>query len=330
VDTKNLTLSLDDTNFSTFTECQRKFHYYHNLRRESNRHNEATSFGSIWHVAMKQHYSRLPTAVITKTIEDGFAKIPLPESHRTLDLLLRGFAQYTKDFPRPKEPFHVTVRPWTVEDGPVEKALRNKNGDPVYPRLEMPFELPFCDLEVGGKTYTIKWKGRIDGIVQSKDTGMLSVMDHKTTSILGQSLFNTFLLSNQFQGYMWAASVLMGQPVHSTFANVAAFRKPSKTGKEIEFHREMIFTNDNQLAEWKENTTLVLRDLLEKQVKALKENDFHATEKPFTQNYRNCVGKYGTCAYHKVCTTPKEYRQVILYSEDYKEVTWDCLNIDEV
>ena len=38
-----------------------------------------------------------------------------------------------------------------------------------------------------------------------------------------------------------------------------------------------------------------------------------------------CVGKYGPCEYKQVCGLEPQYRELSLYSNEYRDVTWDPL-----
>ena len=323
------TFSIDNSAFETAIGCPRAYHYQQNCKRVTNSHREPLAFGQIWHQAMRMHYSRVDPNDILATITQLFEALPTQHlTHRTCDLMLRGYIAYRKQFPLKDERFLVKAREALPED---RYTVVSKSGVKVTPMLEIPFEYTLSSFAVvEGEPWEIKWKGRIDGIGQLKEDGSPCLIDHKTTSMLGASLFNSFELSNQFMGYCWAASQLLGTPVRKAIINVAAFRKPSKTGTEIEFQRHTLTFSNEQIEHWERNIHILAKQLITYQTLADEGNDFTASERAFPTFTRNCVGKYGTCEYFGTCTMPTSFRQSHLYSEQYKDNTWDCLATEEV
>lgn len=82
----------------------------------------------------------------------------------------------------------------------------------VFPDLvEIGFTYPLAD--------DVMFYGRYDGVVEEKASGQLYVMDHKTTGQLSSDWAETFRLSTQMTGYIWAAEQLMGKRITGAIIN---------------------------------------------------------------------------------------------------------------
>lgn len=162
----------------------------------------------------------------------------------------------------------------------------------------------------------VYWTGRIDLIV--KDQGGLWVMDHKTTSMLGPTFWDNFVLSSQMIGYCWAAEkVVVREPIKGVIVNAIAGRKPTRTGVGTEFHRRHFYYSEDQILAWKKNTIALVGNFLS----ALKSGFF-----PMSTTW--CIGKYGKCRYHDVCSLPEKDKLPYLYSDYYSDNTWSPLTED--
>ena len=160
----------------------------------------------------------------------------------------------------------------------------------------------------------VYWTGRIDLVV--KDQGNTWVMDHKTTSMLGPSFWDTFTISSQMLGYCWAAEkVLLDGPVRGLLLNAIVGRKLTKTGVGTEFHRKHYYYTQDQIEDWKTNTIALVSMFLG----SLKAGFF-------PQSTAWCVGKYGKCRYHDVCSLPSNQRHSLLHSDQFTHNTWSPLN----
>ena len=90
----------------------------------------------------------------------------------------------------------------------------------------------------------------------------LWIMDHKTTTILGENFFADFLNSQQTIGYTWAAQQLIGKPIEGLYLNAIAIRKQTKTGTPFEVHRKRFPYEQERIAEWTHNTLTLVSDFL--------------------------------------------------------------------
>lgn len=321
--------SIDNSSSERFTTCSRSAEYYIVRRREVAAPAPALAFGKAVHsgLEIKYKYELTPAVkqrqleLVTKAFQDN----PVPEDdHRTLDRAMDVIEKYDKKYP--VELFDVATHPLTLE-----------------PCVEMKFELPLGKIEVNdwipvwttlninddqlklrwnGETQQhevyissiyVLWTGRIDMIVRMD--GLLWVLDHKTTQMMGPQFFEDFKLSNQTVGYAWAAQQIMELPIAGLILNALCVRKPTKTGTPTEFERRRFLYDQEQIHEWHENMLVLVSDFIH-----------HLARGYFPMETKWCFGKYGRCQYHDVCCAPAKNRDELLGSNDFKDVTWNPLN----
>lgn len=179
-----------------------------------------------------------------------------------------------------------------------------------FPIVEKPFCLYAGDVD-GTKIFYI---GRID--LAYRDGQHLYVLDHKTSSMLGLSYWQDVAMSEQQRGYCWALREVLGEEPLGYVINVLACRKPSKTGKAIEFARNTTFTREpaGQLDEWRENMLNQVSEFL-----------WHVKRNIFPRHHKHCVHKYGTCEFYSCCELPPQSRETALMGSPFKESDWSPL-----
>lgn len=303
-------IHIDNTNKELFETCARAAEYYSIQRRERAGSKAALDFGGVIHEALvprKLVMSGESTATFTEwtqqqqqIIIDFYANNPVGmDEWRTPDRAIEAICLYNKTYPIEAEPFKMIA-------GTVEMPFKIKLGE--------------ADLDTTVQTHTgpvfikkviIYWTGKMDGLV---DYGSILVLDHKTTSVIGQQYYDDFVLSSQMHGYVWSARKL-GHDAKGLLLDVLGLRKPSKSGTPNEFQRQRYFYTDEHLAEWEKDTFTLIVDFLE-----------HWCRSYFPKSPKWCHGKYGKCQYWDVCTSLPEQRQGVLDSELYQPVTWSPLN----
>jgi hypothetical protein len=300
-------LHVDNSSKELFETCARAAEYYTVYRREGKAERAALFRGTVIHKALAQRKLWRPN-ITDKQFEPEQMAVILnaymdkdfgPDEWRTAEHAINTIIAYNKHWPIESEPF-------TVVEGTVE----------------MPFRLLLgtanLDTEVqthAGKFYVkdvnIYWTGIVDSIV---DYGVPLVMDHKTTSILGPTFFDDFVLSSQMMGYVWAANKL-GHHTVGLLLDAIAGRKPTKTGVAVEFQRQRYFYSPEHLMEWEKDTFTLITDFLE-----------HLCRAYFPKTTKWCFGKYGRCQYWDICSQQPDHRAAMLHSDLYKPVTWTPLN----
>ena len=161
----------------------------------------------------------------------------------------------------------------------------------------------------------VQWTGVIDLGLTSQ--GQRWVMDHKTSSIGGQTFWDQFTLSQQLRGYIWAAQSITGHTYEGGVVNALFGRKPSAKGqgKDLELERQWIHYRPDQISEWHTSMTSIVVDLVHRVV----------TDN-FPEHSNACVGKYGRCTYLDVCSMPRDARLTMLASDQYADNVWNPLD----
>jgi len=163
--------------------------------------------------------------------------------------------------------------------------------------------------------------------------GSLFVMDHKTTSMLGNGFYEQMRMSAQQKGYCWSFEQLTGQKVRGYQVNTIRVKEPpkyvtegkasSRTGKvttaeswwDESLQREKYLLSDGELNEWHRNT-----------IGLIKEFFWHYQNDYFPKKTSWCVSKYGKCTYYDVCSLfPSEQRGILLHSGNFQENKWTPL-----
>lgn len=313
-------LRIDNTTLEYFQACSRASEYYTINRRQAVP-GAALSFGGAIHLGLETFYREgySPTS-LTKAIAitvDYLAKTSFrdPDEWRTPaiaeDTIRKYFTHYSAFDP---------IKPIEVEGKPfIEKGFSLILGE-----IDVNAELPYSSKQLTSSSdpdnifvskLIILWSGRIDIAATCGDPSIY-VVDHKTSSIGGAQFFADFMLSQQMVGYNWALRQLL--PDHNiagTIVNAIIQRKPTKTGRALEFERQTYFHTDWHVAEWKTDVMHYI------------ENYIHSLSTGyFPKCTKWCFGKYGKCAYHDVCTLPPPQRHIMLNSAEYTNVTWSPLD----
>lgn len=298
-------LHVDNTSKELFETCARAAEYYSVKRREGATERAALFRGSVIHEALGIRKRALPTEadifekaqiahILARYRDKDFGE----DEWRTAEHAVNTIIEYNKQWPIASEPY--TIIPHTTE---------------------LPFRILLGKAELNSKVSThagtfpvrnvyIYWTGIIDALI---DYGQLLVMDHKTTSILGPTFFDDFVLSSQMNGYVWSANKL-GYPVTGLLLDAIAGRRPTKTGVPHEYQRNRYYYEPEHLAEWEKDTFTLIEDFLE-----------HLCRAYFPKSPRWCFGKYGRCQYWDVCSQLPERREALIQSDLYKPVTWSPL-----
>ena len=292
------TIIIDNSGYSNIEECHRKADYYLMERRELDQNKDALVFGTNIHTALEARYristdmlSDVEQSTVFATLSDSFMTNPVSEAnYRNLDYAHRLMKKYLSEYPR--ESFDIMM----VEG---------------KPQLEVTFALP---LGLIGDIQVII-TGKIDLIYRRGES--YGIMDHKTSSVLGPTYYESLDMSTQPMTYLWAAKQIYGPPADIVF-NVVGTRAPRKDGSiNFEFTRHQIAYNPEKIEEWRQEvlTNIAVYHSLYQQGKT-------------TRNTNQCIGKYGRCPYLDVCSLPKNQRMQMLQSNLYKDVTWNPLETE--
>lgn len=348
----------DNTALEKIKRCHVTGQNYLVLQREAHAKTAALTFGGAIHAGLELFLYHQWAGYTGPVVEDEattaenlavstyFLNNPAPpDKYRTLANAIEVLKHYRD------RSNHLLYPDYEWE------ILANADG----PLIEKAFELPLGVLEVGAhiqmpwlsreiifnlnsaqdqKDYQdavfvshihLAWSGRIDAIARTHSH--TCIVDHKTTSIVGDQFTQSFQLSSQVMGYAWAANQLF--PDLGPFAfcfNAIALKKPGigqglmsrgpKGGEPpLSFFRAFFpnttdgFYTPERLESWRYDTVTFLEDFIHSVVR-----------NHFPMNDRQCFDKYGQCPYHGVCTIDNPVvRRKLLMSEAFKDVTWNPL-----
>lgn len=321
------TLVIDNSSIESFQTCPRLAQYTISRRLRPAGDRVPLRFGGIVHRILETRYrSGVPlheqtpavTAAMVDIASTEFTSWSPPEDdHRNYDTTIKLIQEYGKQYPY--ESFDI------VHLG-------------AHPAIEVPFALPLGRIPVRANIFiqpitrapdgilvtagdpveqyldyiAVVWSGKIDLVY--RDAGGVYIMDHKTSSIATNMA--EFELSHQFKGYEWAVGSLLGYPVSGTCINRIVVRKPSRTGTQFSFDRKLIPSSPALIAEWRTDMLYIISDYVEMVRRAY-----------MPKHTAWCVGKFGTCPFHRVCLLDSpEQREVMLTSGEFETNTWSPLN----
>lgn len=323
-------LEIDNSSLEKFTTCPRSAENYLIHSREAARSSSATQFGKLFHTCVElsliHGYNDATKAKQRELIAEHFLYNPCsPDDYRTADQMVAILDAYYKLYPAETfevyhdENGHFVERPFKIElcTIPVEGRLpysREQILAPWSPTQQWRPDISNVGTEeVYVRNLHVFWTGRIDLLLRQSDA--LWVLDHKTTSMGGETYYNDFVLSQQTVGYTWAAQHITGQSVNGLILNAVIARKPTKTGRAIEFDRRPYIYSPERCAGWEENTKHIVGDFVSNLARGY-----------FPMHTKWCMGKYGTCPYWDNCALPAHQRLGDLSSEHYRDVTWSPIN----
>lgn len=312
-------LVLDNSACEKFITCPRSAEFYLVHEREAFARNAALVFGGALHAGLELLHNGAPIEAQDNAVRSFFRNHPAPpDEYRTEANALEVLRLYR---------IESNIR----EDYKWE-ILRDANGLIV----ERPFELPLGVVPVDAviklpqwseartvRDIHVAWSGRIDLVTSVM--GASFITDNKTTSIGTEAFIQDFQLSNQTQGYVWAAKKLWPELNVTGFClNALWFKKPTSSGPlnekgpkggepALRFFRSYFKYEDRTIERWEHNALTIVSDFIHNLVRS-----YHPMHTKW------CFGKYGRCQYHDVCCIQDEATAMrYLQSEVFKAVTWD-------
>lgn len=312
-------LQIDNSTMEKFQTCPRSAEYYCVNRRERPG-KAALVFGGAIHEGLEAYYKgdkNNPNLLqfMIEASSNYFIKHTYDpgEDYRTPAYAADVLAQYYQH------------RSYSDDITPIDYK-----GSPA---VEMPFALNIGCIDLGKtlsypssqlladgdsnplfiKRLHIQWTGKID-LVGTDSMGRIHVVDHKTSSIAGGNFFLDFEMSQQTRGYTWAIKHLLDITPDFFTVNALFVRKPTRTGKGVEFGRSSFHYDEDSLTEWHSDTMSAIESFVHSLI--------HANFPKYT---KWCIGKYGQCPYFNVCKLHSSKRPGALASNDFVNVTWSPL-----
>jgi hypothetical protein len=132
---------------------------------------------------------------------------------------------------------------------------------------------------------------RADLIVRDRDTGLIWIVDHKTTSKITARTANSFVLNGQFIGYRMLGQAFFGEKFGGVKLNLIQLKED-----DYDFKRPRLPPSPNTADRFK--TTILFGETMIATMTAL-----YGTDKPWPQAFATdtCIGRYGTCPMHDIC-----------------------------
>jgi hypothetical protein len=309
----DLLLRIDNSSLEKFITCPRSAQYKLIENRESPG-SPAMAFGSRIHECLeltyKEGFTQESFDKCMKLIEIRYKDEPFPEDEwrsqsQAEKVIQLYYNRYQLDFD-------------TFEPLFVEKAFSLPLFTlPVYTSLPISAEKLLGETGETTNVYVerihVYWSGKIDLGVNVRMGNLKTVWDHKTSSVTGPQFFEGFQIGQQTVGYVWATQKLLALPTPPSFVlNAIGVRKPTRTGTNIEFARMPYVYSDFHLAEWEQDMMYLVSDFIA-----------HLKQAYFPKATAWCMGKYGKCEYHGVCTQESPTtRKTELFSSTFHDVSW--------
>lgn len=319
-------MRIDNFALTMHQSCPAKF----NLRMIHGwtvRHRSAAlGFGGALHHGLAAWYRTTDPRQALEAIEGKWDPSIPPNDYRTLNKCLEVMADYIKQYR--SESFKIVGKlvgnpiieqTFTLELGmylPCHLSYLPKiDADGVVwedsgPARRKCFEDKLVDPEVakclcGRDREPIEYGGIFDGLVEA--TGHVYILEHKSTSQLGQYYFEQFKPNNQVAGYIWAAATMTSLRVAGAIINAIGVYKTSAT----KFERGVTARNEFEIAEWKQN---VYHSCIE--IKQHQLSGFWPMRTP------SCT-MYGACEFLPVHSVNNPVHRLKRLEQDYIKDPWN-------
>ncbi len=313
-------LVMDNTAAEKIVRCETAGRFYLAFEREAHAKNAALTFGGAIHEGLEGFYIGQTDEQQNSRIVQYFTDNPSPpDEYRTPSIALEVMKHYRQQC--------------LLREDYKDETLRDSNGKLL---IEVPFEVPLGVLVINQEIQLpvwdaprfvreihVAWSGRIDRPVSMN--GVNRIQDHKTTSMGGDQYLQSFQLSNQTIGYLWAGRQMWPEFNLLGF-NLNAIHLKKPTGKvglmergprggepALSFFRANFDYTAERVNQWPVNMLTLIEDWVHCFVR-----DY------FPMRINHCFNKYGRCPYFDVCTVDNpETRVRFLQSDAFKDVTWD-------
>lgn len=298
---------LDMSSLEPFCECPYKGFLKIVKRKKRVSPDAALRYGGCVHTAMACRYRHLYYArersvawlervdsICQRVLAHAFEHAPTPnEDWRDLNQASNLFKRYS-------DVYNV--------DGDWRVADLN-----CYPFVEKPFVINM-DKVLDVQVFFI---GRIDLVIRDV-RDQLYLVDHKTTSMLGDSYWADKKASLQMRGYSYVLHKLGMEP-NGFIINTLVGRKPTKTGVSCDVERRTFYLE----RDW--------QDLFYDTFRKLAWTFITHHKHDIWPQYRNaCVGKYRTCEFYDLCQMHPHTHKEELASHLYETNTWSPLKKPEL
>jgi hypothetical protein len=301
--------------------CPSKYELRHRQHWSTRVKSSALSFGGVTHLGIGAWYRAHDPSEALMTVQRSWTHVPPADDFRTLEKCLRVMAEYIKEYPTEnwqvlgiEDGAPLIEKTFTIDTGlrlPCVLSWLKTHTDASCGSDEMPAEGQTSCTQCNRDLEPIEYGGIIDLIATF--SGSIYIIDHKTTTRMGENYFLQFKPDNQMTGYIWGASKLTNRRVAGALINAVGIYKSQAT----KFRRQLTTRSEDDIAQW-------LRDLHMKCV----EIKMHERLGEWPMRTKSCM-LYGRCEYHTVHSTSDRPTQLKILEQQYVKRPWDYEARDE-
>src|SRR3990167_1744257 len=311
----------DNTMIEAYRRCPRKFYFRHVRHWTPDYMAKPLAFGLAWHNAMDaiwKEAKELPKDVLQLVARKAFIESWTENNMPTDDTMLMSI--YPRTPGRAGEMLGYYIDKYYNWFQTIELM-----------EVEISFTVPICS--------SAMYMGRLDKVYRAPAVGnRIIILDHKTTSVMANSWFESFSPNSQIDGYTYAGKMLYGDDFWGIMIDGASVMKgDSKTGKStdrdmppgISFPRIPMSRALNQLDAWHWETTESIADIQFniELLNGIKDAPFMPA---FPKNTTSCFC-YGRCIYADICKMiGNPHYQIENTPAGFVEDKWDPRTLNEV
>lgn len=315
----------DNTMIECFRKCNRKFYFRHIRHWAPDYMAKPLAFGLAWHEAMDFTWKNAKVLMVGQlsfAAKEAFMKSWIGNNMPIDDANL--MSMYPRTPGRAQEMLGYYINKYYDWLSKIELL-----------EVESSFTVPMDDKEDG-----VIYMGRLDKVFKDPNNGnKIIILDHKTTSIMAPSWFESFSPNSQIDGYLYAGNMLYGEEFWGIYIDGASVMKgDSKTGggknvdrdmpPGISFPRIPISRALNQLEAWHWETHETILDI-QHNVTSLAGVKDSAFMPVFPKNTTACF-YYGRCMYADICKMiANPHYQINELPEGFIEDKWDPRTLNE-
>lgn len=305
-------LPIDNSTFGNIT-CPRQFTFSAIAKRVTTGDRSPLVFGQAVHKILERYYS---SPNLHKSLYDDTDRIIKEETANfapqldalfdpkrnstSLQTLMYGYFQETKIYGE-------YLQPITLPNGSLA--------------VETSFSIPLGEITIEGLgSVTVMWEGKIDLIARDTRDGSFCIVDHKTSSMLGDNFAKQFERSTQFSGYLFAARYITKElPALPTLDSVCINAICQKKVNEYKHFRFSRPGWDEQ--EFREEVLSRLQSYF-----SLPSPTSLSTG-PWQGCRSSCTTKYGSCTFFNLCEFgPAARIPYLMNSGAFVKSNWSPLN----
>lgn len=300
-------MKIDNFALSTHQSCPAKYDLRIRQGWQSRRRSGALGFGGAFHAGLAEWYKTGDKERGIQAIKDAWDGTAPVDDYRTQERCITTFTEYVARYPEES---------WKIVRGP------------SGPLVEIAFTLDtgmFCDCDLCGGLPSldglcikclapcepIEYGGIFDGLVEFGQ--QVYVIDHKTTSMMGNYYFDQFKPNNQMTGYVWGARALSGREVGGAIINAICVRKTGKT----EFARQITTRTETEIQRWLQDVRSTCNEIR-----------YHERTGHWPYRTISCT-QYGKCEFYDVHTLSTKREQDMRLEQDFIYEPWDYESRDE-